>query len=231
MFNKIIKRIANFIFKNIFKNYSIKSYSQEGEDMILKRYYENYKNGFYVDIGAHHPTRFSNTKLLYQNGWNGINVDAMPGSMKLFNRFRKRDINIELGISEKPGFLNYYIFNESALNGFSEDLSNYRNNQNDIYKIKEIKKINIITLEMLFDKYLPPNQIIDLLSIDVEGLDLEVLKSNNWIKYKPNLILVEILSSDLIDSLKSPISLYLIELGYMIYFKTVNTVFFKKLIN
>lgn len=225
MFNKIIKRIANFIFKN----YSIKSYSQEGEDMILKRYYENYKNGFYVDIGAHHPNRFSNTKLLYQNGWNGINVDAMPGSMKLFNRFRKRDINIELGISEKPGFLNYYIFNESALNGFSEDLSNYRDNQNDIYKIKEIKKINIITLEMLFDKYLPPNQIIDLLSIDVEGLDLEVLKSNNWTKYKPNLILVEILSSDIVGTLKTPITIYLMGLGYMIYFKTVNTVFFKKI--
>ena len=229
MFNKIIKRIANLIFKNIFKNYSIKSYSQEGEDLILKRFYEDQKKGFYVDIGAHHPTRFSNTKLLYQKGWNGINVDAMPGSMKLFNNSRKRDINIELGISEKPGFLNYYIFNESALNGFSEELSNYRDNQNDIYKIKEIIKINIITLEMLFDKYLPPNQIIDLLSIDVEGLDLEVLKSNNWIKYKPNLILVEILSSDLVDTLKTQISIYLMGLGYMVYFKTVNTVFFKKI--
>ena len=218
----------NFFTRQINKFINI-YYSQEGEDLILKRFYEDQRSGFYVDIGAHHPTRFSNTKLLYQKGWNGINVDAMPGSMKLFNRSRKRDINIELGISEKPGFLNYYIFNESALNGFSEELSNYRDNENDIYKIKEIIKINIITLEMLFDKYLPPNQIIDLLSIDVEGLDLEVLKSNNWIKYKPNLILVEILSSDLIHSLKSPISSYLMELGYMIYFKTVNTVFFKKI--
>ena len=70
-------------------------YSQNGEDLILNRFLENKKNGFYIDIGAHHPIRFSNTYLFYKKGWRGINIDAMPGSMDLFNKIRSRDINIE----------------------------------------------------------------------------------------------------------------------------------------
>ena len=58
------------------------SFSQEGEDLVLARIFEGKKNGFYVDIGAHHPTRFSNTHYFYRRGWSGINIDAMPGSMK-----------------------------------------------------------------------------------------------------------------------------------------------------
>lgn len=55
------------------------------------------KIGFYVDVGAHHPMRFSNTYFFYRMGWSGINIDAMPGSMKEFKKYRRRDINLELG--------------------------------------------------------------------------------------------------------------------------------------
>jgi len=67
-----------------------KSYSQDGEDVVLASFYENMKNyrGFYVDIGAHHPVRFSNTWMFYKNGWKGINIDPTPGSMKAFNVIR-----------------------------------------------------------------------------------------------------------------------------------------------
>ena len=81
--------------KQIYKNLS---YSQNGEDRILHRIFENQKSGFYVDIGAHHPFRFSNTFLFYKMGWKGINVDAMPKSMEIFKRFRPRDINLELAV-------------------------------------------------------------------------------------------------------------------------------------
>ena len=74
------------------------SYSQEGEDRILQRLFENQTPGFYVDIGAHHPRRFSNTYIFYKQGWRGINVDATPGSMFLFRVFRKRDINLEIAV-------------------------------------------------------------------------------------------------------------------------------------
>ncbi|MFA7355121.1 MAG: SAM-dependent methyltransferase, partial [Sulfurimonadaceae bacterium] len=80
---------------NYFDGYALKSYSQEGEDMILRRLFEQQPNGFYVDVGAHHPKRFSNTYFFYKKGWRGINIDAMPNSMELFNKIRPRDINIE----------------------------------------------------------------------------------------------------------------------------------------
>src|SRR5690242_3324544 len=70
------------------RGWAVKSYSQEGEDRILHSIFETVADGFYVDIGAHHPKRFSNTYLFYQRGWRGINVDAMPGSMVRFKRVR-----------------------------------------------------------------------------------------------------------------------------------------------
>ena len=100
--------------------YSTLSYSQEGEDLILKRLFDGQKKGLYVDVGAHHPKRFSNTYLFYKMGWRGINIDAMPGSMEKFKEVRPEDINIEAAISDKDELLTYYIFNESALNTFSK---------------------------------------------------------------------------------------------------------------
>lgn len=76
-----------------------KSYAQQGEDLILREMLAYAQSGFYVDVGAHHPFRFSNTYLFYKQGWRGINIDAMPGSMKLFDRFRPRDINIQCGVA------------------------------------------------------------------------------------------------------------------------------------
>jgi hypothetical protein len=64
--------------------YLNQSYSQEGEDMVLYRTFETVKEGFYVDVGAHHPDRFSNTYKFYKQGWRGINIDAMPGGMDPF---------------------------------------------------------------------------------------------------------------------------------------------------
>lgn len=92
------KRISNILHWDKFFE---KSYSQEGEDLILKRFFSNKEKGFYIDIGAHHPKRFSNTYLFYSKGWNGINIDAMPGSMRLFNQIRKRDLNLEVPIAKK----------------------------------------------------------------------------------------------------------------------------------
>lgn len=213
-------------FKNeYFDGYALKSYSQEGEDMILRRIFECQKKGFYVDVGAHHPKRFSNTYYFYKQGWSGINIDAMPGSMKAFDRCRPRDINLEIPISDKKQPLTYYAFNEPALNGFSKELSESRNGKGNYY-IKFTKKIETIPLNQVLDTYLPKNQQIDFLSIDVEGLDFIVLKSNDFSTYKPKIILIEILGSTLSRIEQNKINIYLKKFGYSIYAKAVNTVLF-----
>ena len=210
---------------NYFDDYSIKSYSQEGEDMILRRIFEKQKVGFYVDVGAHHPFRFSNTYYFYKQGWRGINIDAMPGSMEPFKRFRSRDINLEIPIGNGNQVLTYFAFNEPALNGFSEKLSRERHRKNGYFIRQEIK-LKISKLSSVLDKYLPQGAKIDFLSIDVEGLDFDILQSNDWIKYKPKCILVEILASSLHEIENMEIVIFLKKYGYIVFAKAMNTIIF-----
>ena len=216
------RRVKDFIF---WDDYYQRSWGQEGEDLILARFFNYKRNGFYVDVGAHHPKRFSNTNYFYNLGWTGINIDAMPGSMVNFDVSRKKDVNIEKPISNKKQILTYYGFNEPALNSFSKELSNERNGKRD-WRILFTKDIETQRLEELLDSNLPLNQRIDFLTVDVEGYDYKVLLSNNFNKYRPKLILVEIYSSCIDDIYNDQISVLLKEKGYKLYAKTVNTTFF-----
>lgn len=205
------------------------SYSQEGEDRVLSRFIGTQEKGFYVDIGAHHPQRFSNTYHFYLNGWSGINIDAMPGSMNEFKRLRSRDINLEAAISDKKEILTYYEFNETALNGFSKDLSKQRDGLGD-YRVIATHKIETCTLSDILDEHLLVEQEIDFMSVDVEGLDLQVLKSNNWEKYRPRFILSESLQTNAsIELLKgSDIYHYMISCGYHLCAKLFCTTIFAR---
>lgn len=227
-----IKRIVSLKGKfqkraNSASGYGTISYSQEGEDLILKRFLGDIKNGFYVDIGAHHPFRFSNTYLFYKEGWQGLNVDAMPASMNAFKKFRPRDINVEIPVSDKKQVLAYHIFNEPALNTFSIEEARKKNGLGD-YKILEVINLETFPLSDILDKYLPANRVINFLSIDVEGLDFDVLRSNNWEKYQPSIILIESLRNSLEEINKNEIYVYLKGLNYELVAKTFNTMFFKK---
>lgn len=213
--------------KSIFFDiYAIKSYSQEGEDIILRRILGKKKTvGFYVDVGAHHPKRFSNTYYFYKKRWRGINIDAKPGCMKFFRKMRPRDINLEFAISDKKQTLTYYCFNEPALNGFSKTLSIERERKGE-YKIIDEIKIETLTLAEVLNAYLPSNTAIDFLSVDVEGLDFQVLISNDWSKYRPNVVLVEDLNFSFDSLNNSKIYKFLINKGYHLIAKTMNTFFY-----
>lgn len=232
-YKTIIKRTFLFLLPRAIKKelgklppYSNLSYSQEGEDLLLQRIFDNKTDGFFVDVGAHHPTRFSNTYLFYLKGWRGINIDAMPGSMKVFDKVRPEDINIECPISDKVEELIYYIFNEPALNTFSETEAQKKNGLNR-YKIIEKKRLLTNTLSNILTRHLKGKQKIDFLTIDVEGLDLRVLKSIDWDNCKPTVILVEDLTHDLeIIFEKGSTKQYLQTKGYKLFAKTVNTLFF-----
>lgn len=224
-----LKKIIISLRERLFDTHRLYSYSQEGEDMILRRVFEAFDTGFYVDVGAHHPRRFSNTYFFYKKGWRGINIDAMPGSMALFNKIRPRDINIEQPISDQKTSLTYYGFNEPALNGFSAKLTENRDGKNGYFVTFE-KEMETKTLDSVLDAFLPRGiKEIDFLSIDVEGYDFRVLKSIDLVKYKPKLILIEVLDSKYNGLLNSEITHYLESRCYDIYAKTVNTVIYKHL--
>jgi FkbM family methyltransferase len=226
LFKKIIpKKIGMSILSDL-QEYARLSYSQEGEDMVLARIFEGMDKGFYIDIGAHHPQRFSNTMYFYKRGWRGINIDATPGSMAPFIIERPEDINLEFPVSEKDQVLTYYIFNESALNTFSVALADeYSKNGN--YKILSRISLETRTLESILNENIPEQQQISFLSIDVEGFDFNVLNSNDWEKYRPLIVLIECLDFEVNTFIKSELYKFMCEKGYGFYCKTVNTVFFK----
>ena len=202
------------------------SYGQDGEDLILNRLLDGQENGFFVDVGAHHPVRFSNTYLLYLRGWRGINIDAMPGSMDLFNRVRPRDINIECGVASVAGQMRYYRFNEPALNTFDPGEADKKNAPP--YRLVDTVDVGVERLDVLISKHLPKHQTIDVLTVDVEGKDLDVLRSNDWQEYRPRVILAETLRTDLLNFSECPVAQLLIAVGYRPVAKVYNTSFFMR---
>jgi len=224
------ENIKDVIYQDRIPRFSEYSFAQEGEDIIINGICEDYEiirdgeSGFYVDIGAHHPMRFSNTYHFYLKGWHGLNIDAMPGSMLLFKQYRTRDINVEIPISDKEEEMSYYSFEEPAYNTLDTELAQQRvaNHQ----KILEVYKINTRTLESVLDEYLPANTQITFLSIDVEGFDMLVLTSNNWNKYKPKIILVEDDNFSISTPMNSESYRFITQMGYILTAKTRRNLLF-----
>lgn len=222
----IPNRIKEFVNYGPESPYETICYSQNGEDIILNNLFGGKRSGFYIDVGAHHPFRFSNTYLFYKMGWNGINIDPLPETMKIFDRYRPNDINIEVGVAQNSGSIPYYMFNHPAMNTFSKELADERNKVDD--PIQMIKQINVLPLSEILDQYLIPHQKIDFLNVDVEGFDYEVLSSNNWTIYRPTVIIYEELDlSNKLSILNSKISNLLNEVGYSYYTRVYNSIIFK----
>jgi FkbM family methyltransferase len=230
MKNKIKKSINNFFFfynKKVYSNHKV-SFSQEGEDRILEHIFKGKKEGFYIDIGANNPTKFNNTYLFYLKGWRGINIEPNPDFIPFFKQLRPGDTNLNVGISDKEEIIDYYVFDESCVNTFSKERKQYLTKETNFKLINTIK-IKCYPLCEILNDNLSVNQDIDFMSIDTEGFDFKILKSNNWSKFLPKYILVEDHHKPIKDIISSEISKYLEANGYSFYYRTYNTSFFKLL--
>lgn len=189
------------------------SYSQQNEDAVAINYFEKKWGGFYIDIGAFDPEKYSNTYRLTQLGWTGINIEPNPVSVRKFNEYRKKDTNLNVGVGSVKGKLKYYSFNNPAVNTFDKIHAERWGSVPGFNIIEEIM-VEVKPLKEILDEYLPANKKIDLMSIDVEGLDLDVLKSNCWSKYRPELLIVENDFYSNLNLLDNELTIYLKELGY-----------------
>ena len=203
-------------------------WGQSFEDIIAERLLgSGTKNGVYVDIGAHHPVRYSNTYRFFLKGWSGINIDPLPESKAMFDDFRPKDINLNIGISEQDGNVKYYCFEDPLYNTISSERAQYVASKK-LSKIINTKNVRIRTLKSVFEEYLDRyDNRIDFLNIDVETLEYSVVKSNDWEKYRPLVIAMESLSSteDLLLSYDDPAVKYLIDNDYKVVQKVNNTIF------
>lgn len=186
------------IIKTFFRQFRYtKSFSQFGEDVIIQTLFKNQKKGVYVDVGAYQPLLYSNTHALYLRGWHGLSIDPNPNLKILYKIFRRRDIfaNFAIGNARKN---TYFMFSDGAYNTLDENIAQKLMSKKYPTFIGT-KEIQSLPLGEIIKKY--KIQHIDYMNIDVEGLDLEVLKSHNW-SIKPTVISVENSSTE-IDSFLS----------------------------
>jgi len=149
------------------------SWSQGGEDLALIHALGGQLSGRYIDVGAHHPSRFSVTRHLHQLGWSGVNVDANQELIDLFNKVRPGDLNLCVAVGLEPNYT-FTIFEEAALSTLDTEWRNKFINENN----KIAKEVEVVgrKLRSILDEFQPQSRI-DLLSIDAEGSDLQVLQS------------------------------------------------------
>ncbi|WP_167880209.1 FkbM family methyltransferase [Leptospira fletcheri] len=201
------------------------SWSQEGEDVVLCELIGNRTSGFYVDIGAHHPFRFSNTQFFYNKGWRGINIEPTPGAIIEFERYRREDINLQIGIGVSKNPIDFFCMTDPALNTFNRERA-LALESSTTYKIDKTVSIPVFELKEILSKYCHGRKI-DFLTMDVESKEEEVLLSNDWESYRPEYLMIEILNFDPENPGKSKIHEYLRAQGYSLVAYTGRTIFYK----
>lgn len=165
---------------------SLVSYAQNFEDVILWRVLHQINNGFYVDVGANDPTLDSVTRVFYDYGWHGINIEPMQTCYERLCQERARDINLNVAIDSQERELTFYEIPETGLS--TVDFSIAQKHQSDGRLIIE-KKIRALTLNHLFEEHV--KEPIHFLKIDVEGHEDAVLRGIDLNEWRPWIIIVE----------------------------------------
>ncbi|MCT0214612.1 FkbM family methyltransferase [Synechococcus sp. CS-1326] len=163
------------------------SYTGNLEDVLLRRCFGGVTDGFYVDIGAHHPTNASVTRWFYEQGWSGINVEPGEGIVPL-RADRPRDINLELAVSDRDGETTFWV--HSGNTGTSSLLDEVPDLVAE--RAGEIKplKVRLSTLPAILDKH-APGRHIQFLKIDAEGAEDAIISASDWSRHRPEVMVVE----------------------------------------
>ena len=203
------------------------SYSQEGEDMLLRHFVDMKSPGAFVDIGAHHPVRFSNTYYFYLRGWRGLNIDAAKPAIDALHKLRPDDINFQCAVSDVNGEVEFIQMNEPGVSTCDESLAKRFESEHG-WKIIRRDIVKTRTLSSLLVEFWPHGKNIDFMNIDVEGFDLKVIKSNNWDKYRPQFLLIENLWESVTEVLESEQNKFLVDKGYSLLTRGCRTSIYKR---
>lgn len=228
---KILHKIKKLFFPAPLIIKESNSYSQAGEDAVLSFLFTDKKviNISYLDIGTNLPDNDNNTYLFYKRGCRGVCVEADRTLISEIQTKRPGDKIIHAGVSvDNQKESDFYIFNLKGLNTFDRDEAE-RRSSSGVYKIDQVEKVPLITINKILEDYFSSGP--DLLSIDIEGSDLKVLKSLDFNKYPIPVICVEtcMYSENHVRPKDTTIAEFLITKGYEAYADTyINTIFVNK---
>lgn len=162
------------------------SYSQFGEDLIAEATFGTaYRGGRYVDVGCFDPQKWSNTYRFYLKGWSGICVDPNSEFIKLWHKYRSRDTFVNVAVSSQSGEAAY-----TKSDDFPQEnqlLLGARQQRPGA----PTTVVRTERLDQIITKHHPAGEAIDFMSVDCEWHDLVVLQSNDFIRYRPRVLIVE----------------------------------------
>ncbi len=203
---------------------SRRHYSQYGEDVVLRDWFHRRPPGVFVDVGCYHPRKFSNTYWLYKRGWRGVNIDIDPLKIQAFRLTRPRDTNVLSGVGECETTATVYRFGKYGLGTtIDPDLAAATKEP-----LREKQTVQVRTLESILAETPWKDAPIDLLSIDVEGMDLAVLRGFDLDKHRPRLILIELHADAIGDVLTSDLHHHLTDHGYVLCNWVGLTLFYRR---
>ena len=218
------------LFTQVFNQPKKISFSQSGEDLLIRYIFDQIQveHPSYLDIGAHHPYYISNTALFYLSGSKGINIEPDPSLFSRFIEARPDDVNLNIAVSDKNGSADLLIFGESTLNTLSDtEAEDY---VKEGMSLKKRITVQTRTIQGIIKEYCD-GKFPHILSLDVEGLDLDILKQINYEESAPLVICVESISySNTGRGIKrTEITDYLKQFGYMVYADTnINSILVKQ---
>lgn len=228
---RIFRKLYRLIYPKPATRIIYNSYSQAGEDAILSFLFtdKNITKITYLDVGSNMPDQCNNTYLFYLRGDRGVCVEADRTLIPLIQEKRPGDRILHAGVSVKEEKeADFFVFDVNGLNTFSKEES-IKRELSGAFKIRTIEKVPLLHVNDIIKENFSPYP--DLLSIDIEGLDLEVLKSLDFIQYPIPVICVEtcMYSENHIRPKDLSIVEYIVSQGYEVYADTyINTIFVNK---
>jgi FkbM family methyltransferase len=163
------------------------TYAQNFEDVMLARLFGEQSSGFYIDIGAWHPTELSVTKHFYDLGWSGINVEPLRKQYELFIAKRPRDLNLCVAVTDHKGPLRFYeCASNASLSTIDDALA--------ATLAKEGHEITSYTVDAVTPAEIfahSKGKTIDFVKIDVEGCEERILRSVDWQSFRPRALVIE----------------------------------------
>ena len=213
------------------KNKYKRSYSQCGEDMIIKHIFDSFgiMQPSYIDIGAHDPYFLSNTAYFYESGSTGINIEPNPVLFENIKKVRRKDINLNIGIGNISGNMDFYLMDSPTMSTFSKKQADNLC-LNHKTKIEKTINVKVKPLMDVINEYC--NGIFpDFLSCDAEGLDFDIIKSIDYKQSSPKVICVEAVeyTGNVFGRKETEIINFLEDQGYYFYADTGNnSIFIKK---
>ena len=165
----------------------ITSYAQNFEDVMLWRALQHVDNGFYIDVGANDPDVESVTRLFYEHGWTGINIEPVEQWFRRLKEIRTRDINLKLAVGASSGQITLYDVPDTGL--CTIDKATAERHEKDKGYEKNAFRAELRTLAEICESYFRPE--IHFLKIDVERAELQVIQGMDFARFRPWIVVVE----------------------------------------